>query len=103
MSLETLDIYRDHREEQLENGPFSETFQIVGGSTFKGVFDRSHMEENKDSGNVRQKKLYPRILVSEVPSGLTPNVTKIQREEGTEFTFKFSAIDDEGIEYLWLF
>ncbi len=104
MSEATLDIMRDHRTNQIELSPSSETFQIVGGSTFKGIFERSHLENNKDSGNVMQKKLTSRILVSTIPAGLTERVTKITREDpGKEFTFNFAGLDDEGIPILWLF
>lgn len=103
MSQDTIDLYREQRKKQVEDGPFSETFQIVGGDTFKGVFDKSHIEENKDAGNVLQKKLYPRILCNIEPSGLDPRVTKIQREDSTEFTYNFTGLDKEGIVLLWLF
>ena len=104
MSAETLDIYNDHRKEEIENGPFSETFTTASPSgSFSGIFDRSHIEDNKDSGNVQQKKLYPRIMVSEVPEGIEPQTTTITREKTSDtFTFWFVGKDDEGVPYLWL-
>ena len=103
MSLETLNILEEHRDNQVELSPFSELFQIVGGSTFYGIFDKSHIEDNKDSGNVTQKKLKPRIIVSTVPSGLTERSTEITRANGTEtYTFGFVGKDDAGTPLLWL-
>jgi len=106
MSFDTVNIMRDHRKNQIETSPFSETFQIVGGSTFKGIFDKAHFQDNKDSGNVTQKKLNPLIMVSEKPVGLTERSTKIRREGWTigdyEYTFFKIGTDEEGIPILWL-
>lgn len=104
MSQETIDILRQHRADQIELSPSSETFQIVGGSTFKGIFDRAHKEDNKDSGNVLQKKLTPLIMVSTIPAGLTERSSQITRETvGETFTFSYVGKDEEGIPILWLF
>ena len=104
MSQKTIDILRQHRTNQIELSPSSETFQIVGGSTFKGIFDRAHKEDDKDSGNVTQKKLTPMIMVSTIPAGLTPRTSEITRET-VDKTFKLNFIgkDEEGIPILWLF
>jgi len=106
MSQEALDIYRTHRAAQVGTGVFSEEFRIITGQTytaFRGVFDKSHMEDNKDGGNVMQKKLYPRIIVSEVPAGLVPRTSEIVRAyDGASYIFQFSGLDDEGIPVLWL-
>ena len=40
MSIETIGIMNQDRDNQLELSPASEKFQIVDGSTFFGVFDR---------------------------------------------------------------
>jgi hypothetical protein len=103
MSKATLDILNQDRENQIRLCPASEEFTIVGGGTFWGIFDRAHWEENKDSGNVMQKKLRPTISVSTVPSGIVEKTTKIQREDGTEFTLLFVGVDDEGVPLLWLY
>jgi len=106
MSINTVDIMRQHRKSQIEISPSSETFQIVGGSTFKGIFDRAHFQDSKDSGNVTQKKLNPLIMVSEKPAGLTERSTKIRRDGWVtgdhEYTFFKIGLDDEGIPILWL-
>ncbi len=104
MSQTTIDIMNADRANQLALSPSSETFQIVGGDTFSGVFDRAHFEENKDDGNNQQKILKPVIMVSTIPSGLTERVTQITRENGTDtYTLFFIGKDDEGIPLLWLF
>ncbi len=104
MSLEAIDIMNTDRANQLALSPSSETFQIVGGDTFTGIFDRAHFEENKDDGNNEQKILSPVIMVSTVPAGLVERQTEITRENGTD-TYKlfFIGKDDEGIPLLWLF
>jgi len=107
MSVETIDIMNEHRKNQIEQSPSSETFQIVGGSTFKGIFDRSHFEENKDSGNVTQKKPFPIIMVNIRPADLTEKSSKIRRENfqigDKEYIFNYIGTDDEGIPILWLY
>lgn len=103
MSLETIDLMREQRTAQIEESPASETFQIVGGSTFKGVFDRANFSDSKDKGNVKNQFLRPCIMVSVVPSGIEERTTKIQREEGSEYTLFFIGKDDEGIPLLWLY
>jgi hypothetical protein len=107
MSVETIDIMNEHRKNQIELSPSSEEFQIVGGSTFRGIFDRAHVENNKDGGNILQKNLTPVIMVPVKPAGLSENVSKIRRENyqvgDKEFTFKFIGLDEEGIPLIWLY
>ena len=103
MSQETIDIMNKDRDNQFELSPSSEKFQIIGGSTFWGVFDRANFSENKDSGNVKQKFLRPVIQVSVVPSGMTERTTQIKRENGATYKLFRVATDDEGIPLLWLF
>jgi len=104
MSQDTIDILNTHRADQLSLSPSSETFQIVGGATFSGIFDRAHFETDKDRGNITQKKLMPMIMVAEIPAGLSERVTEITRENGTDtYTFSYAGIDDEGVAILWLF
>lgn len=106
MSTAAIEIKQRHRAYQLEQSPDSEEFSIVGGGTFKGIFDRSHLEDNKDHGNVLNKKLNPLIMVAVVPDGLIERTTLIRREGwetgDKEFTFFFSGKDEEGIPVLWL-
>lgn len=107
MSIEALDLMRDQRKLQIEQSPFSEEFQIVGGGSFRGIFDKSHEETNKDGGNIRQKNLSPAIMISDIPSGLIERASKIQREGWTTgdkiYTFRAYGKDEEGIPILWLF
>lgn len=104
MSQDTLDILHTHRTAQVELSPFSETFQIVGGDTFRGWFDRAHLEDKEDKGHITQKKLTPLIGVAEVPAGLVERSSEITRENGTDtYTLRFIGKDDEGIPILWLF
>jgi len=95
--------YNDNKVYLLENSPFSEMFGIIGTTnTFKGIFDRAFIEGSQDKGNVTNRKLLARILVATVPTGLIPRVSKITREDGTEYLFGYAGIDDEGIQHLWL-
>jgi hypothetical protein len=104
MSTDALDVLRQHRDATIQLSPFSELFQIVGGVSFYGVFDEAHVEENKDAGQVTQKKRKPLIMVSEVPSGLVERTSKITREgETREYTFHYVGKDAEGLPILWLF
>lgn len=107
MSITAIEIKRAHRLRQIEEGPDSEEFSIVGGGTFRGIFDRSYIYDNKDSGNVKQKTNNPLIMVSGRPDGLTEQVSVIRREEwatgGKEYRFLSYAIDDEGVPVLWLY
>lgn len=104
MSLTTLEIMNGHRKAAVENSPASEEFTIVEGGNFKGIFDESHIENNKDSGNVTQKKIKPRIMVDSLPEELVnqERISKIQRENGEEYTYQFFGKDKEGIAIIWL-
>lgn len=96
------DIFNSHKVFQVEQGPFSEEFEITGGSKFKGIFDRCYKEGPQDKGNVVNRKLEARILCASVPIGMIPRVTNITRESGETYIFSYAGIDDEGISYLWL-
>lgn len=99
-----LDIYDGHRDEQIENGSFSESFFIdpSGANTeIKGIFDEPYTTGNKDQGQVQQQMLKPRILISTIPSGIIPRTTEILvRSE----TMKIQKVDRDpnGIPRLWL-
>ncbi len=107
MSLETLAILNQQRADMIELDPSSETFNIVGGGSFEGIFDLSHVENNKDNGNITQKKLNPTIMVPIIPSGLRPMETQIKRvgwlPGDKVYTFQFAGNDSEGVPVLWLF
>ena len=103
MSKTAIDLMRVDRKNAVEESAASETFQIVGGGTFKGVFDRTWDDGNKDKGGAVKKTLRPFIMVNERPAGLTERTSLIQREDETE-TLRFFAEgkDTEGIPILWL-
>ena len=104
MSQETVDALREQRKAQIEESPFSETFQIVGGSTFKGIFNRANRQGRKDPGNVKPMILNPSIMVDSRPEGIIEHETIIEREDGvSKYTFSSYDTDEEGIPILWLF
>jgi len=104
MSVETLDLLNEDRKNTIELSPFSELFNILGGGTFYGIFDKSHVEDNKDSANVYQKNIKARIMVASLPDGLTGSVTKITRETpDTEYVFSSYGLDEEGLGIVWLY
>ncbi len=103
MSQATLDIMNQHKSNQLELSPASEEFHIVGGGSFFGIFDESHIENKANTqSNVTQKKLSPRIMVTSRPIGIDEQESIIQRANGAKYTFKFFGIDEEGIAIIWL-
>ena len=105
MSLETLAIMNNHRKEATENSPASEEFTIVGGDTFRGIFDRSAIDESEDKGHVLEKNIHARIMVDSKPTGLIERTSKITREGQStpEYTFQFYDVDDEGQGLVWLY
>ena len=103
MSQETIDLLREDRKNHVELNPSSETFQVIGGSSFLGVFDRNVIKANKDQGNVKQQRLRAVIMVASIPSGLVQGQSIIKRENGEEYTFFKPILDDEGIGLLWLY
>jgi hypothetical protein len=105
MSQEALSVYRQQRAYQVSQGPMSEEFTIVGGTTFRGVFDRSMVYLNKDSGEVEQQVLKARIIVPEIPASLLgqEQTARVTREGDTTNYLVYSfAYDDEGIPVIWL-
>jgi hypothetical protein len=70
MTVEALDIYRDHLREQLgESAPITETAILdpsgESEATLSGVFDESVFRGDKDGGNVAKKFTRPRFLVAD--------------------------------------
>lgn len=106
MSQEALSIHRRQRAYQIEHGSFSEEFNIVGGGTFRGEFDRSYIYKNRDSANIEQQTLNARIIVPEIPVELIgkESIAKIIRESGdtTEYIVSTFGEDDEGVPVIWL-
>jgi len=98
--------YQTQRLYQIEEGPFSESFEIVGKSgTFKGIFDRAHKEESTDGGNVSRKTVGTRIMVAGIPSALInlERKAKIKRvSTGVVYQYNKAGEDLEGVPILWL-
>ena len=102
MSLEALEIIRNQRLYEVENSPFAQEFQIVGGDTFKGTFDHSYIEDGKeDGGNIRQRGRVPRIYVATIPVGVIKGV-EITFESKSFHVKGNSSLDDEGVPVIWL-
>lgn len=102
MSQETIDALNVQKKAQIEESPFSETFQIVGGGSFKGIFDDAYDTGMSDGGNVTQRSTCPAIMVYEEPAGLVKG-SEILREDLTSFKWRRTGLDTEGIPVLWLY
>ena len=50
--------------------PFSESFQIIGGTFFRGTFDESTRIESEDNAGVGKNVIDSRIIVPTLPGGL---------------------------------
>lgn len=99
-----MDPHRASLKKQIEEGQFSESFRLPDEREFRGIFDKTHLVENRDEGHVSQKKLMSRILVWEIPDSLTERETSIVRlKTGNVYTYLFGDIDDQGVPVLWLF
>lgn len=101
MSSTTVDIMNSHRASQIQLSPSSEEFQIVGGSTFYGIFDNSHIEDKNDSGNVQQKKRSLRIMVDTITSEMVSGASVLLPDATTK-TISFNGKDENGVPILWL-
>jgi hypothetical protein len=102
--MSPLDIFADHRKEQIENGPFSESFIITTSGdtqTVKGIYDESYVTQEQDSGKVRQQMRKPVILIAEIPTGIIPRTSKID-VRGLEYTVQKIDRDSEGVPRIWL-
>jgi len=103
VSTEAIAVYDGHRAFQVENGPFSQEFTTTpGGDTFRGTLDHSHVEDNKDDGNVRQKTRKMRILVGTVPAFIDEGV-KIADVDGRDRTVSEVDLDLMGVPVIWLY
>ncbi len=99
-----LDYYNDQRTAQIEDGPFSEEFTLDpsgAATTIKGIYDEPTVMEERDQGQVRQKRRKPKILVSEIPAGITLRTTQIT-VRGTDYTIEKVDKDPNGIPRMWL-
>lgn len=102
--MSALDIYRTQREEQVENGNFSEDFIVDpsgAATTIKGIYDESYITDERDQGNVRQQKRKPVILVATRPDNIIPKTTQILVRTETMTIQKIDE-DAEGITRMWL-
>ena len=103
MSTAALDAYELQKKNILEQGNFSEQFQIIGGNSFYGIFDQSHREDNEDQGHVAQKKLEMRILCNTVPVGLVERTSRIERLRTHDvYVFNLALPEKEGVTVLCL-
>ena len=100
MSAEALAIYDAHRKQQVEEGTFSETAILEGGSEIKGVFDDSLMVGSLDAANQPRQSSRIRFLVDQLPT-FEPRVTKITIRS-IEYTIQKGDEDANGIKTLWL-
>lgn len=98
---DALDIYDSHRAEQLQNGPFSETFTF-GSSSFKGIFDNASEQIDEDSGGVSQKVRRPRILCDVEPDGVAKGTVLTRTRTSTTYTVFLINPDDQGVVSIWL-
>lgn len=99
-----LDIYDQHRMEQVENGVFSEDFILDPsgvGTIIKGIFDEAYATDNQDQGNVRQQRRTPVILLASIPAGITPQSTQITVRGVNRTIYKVDR-DENGIPRMWL-
>lgn len=102
--MSALDIYDNQRDEQIEEGNFSEEFTYTLDSvvtTFKGIYDESYITEERDQGNFRQQKRKPVILISTIPAGIVAKTTKVL-VGGVERLINKIDRDTRGVPRLWL-
>lgn len=98
----SLDVFREHRLEQLANGPFSEEWTTDGGATIKGIYDNSPESTNKDAGNYEQKTVVPRIITATIPDGVERG-TVVLDVQGRDMTVSEISPDYEGVPVIWLY
>ena len=101
MSTDAVDIMNIHRANQIKLSPSSEEFQIVGGSVFYGIFDNSHIQDKNDSGNVKQKKRFARIIVDTITAEMVQGVEVLFPDSSTK-AIAFHGRDENGVPILWL-
>jgi len=94
---QVVDFYTYH--------PDSQTIQIVGGSTFPGLFDHAFLSDSKDAGNVSMKRRTPCVsCYSGYESLITAGTTQII-VGSTTYTVTRKAFDHTDGTYqgeLWL-
>ena len=102
--MTTLELMRAQRKAQIEDGPFSEPFYLdpTGARIeLRGVYDEPYLSGDKDSGNVRQQLRKPRLIIDEVPAGITAQSTKVE-VRGVVYTVQKVDRDPEGVPRVWL-
>lgn len=101
-----LELMKAQLAAAVENGPSSESFTLDPDDTaisFKGIFDNAYEEGDKDGGHVSQQTMTPRILVSEILSGMVQQAA-VRRESGGEIWHISRAEKDEmGVSVIWLY
>lgn len=103
MSEDALEIYNLHRQEQLDNSPFSDVFSYGVGKKLYGYFDFSPEQDTEDAGHVAQKQRKPRIIVGVIPDDLSEKDDITQDSTGTVFTVHYFGEDDNGVPHIWLY
>ena len=104
MSQDALDVYKQHRIEEIENGAFSREFSYnAGADTFRGIFDRASDQAENDGGNVDQKHLKPRIIVAAIPVTLTKDAEIVDSYTGNTYKAHYFGRDDDGVPHIWLY
>jgi hypothetical protein len=111
MSLDTLDIYRDHLDEQLGiNAPMSEeaVFDPSGLSIkIYGVFDDNTFRSGEDRANQNPKREGARFTISQMPStvinfDIYSDVEIYFPYRDKTFKIQYVETDDSGAQVLWL-
>lgn len=104
MSTTAIGLMDDRFKEFISSCPSSQEFTLDpdgSATTFDGIYDEAFEIDNEDAGHVRQHSRTPRILVSEILSGM---VRGAEVTDGTT-TWHISRAekDDNGVPVIWLY
>jgi len=107
MTTAARTIQDAHLAAQLgENGAFTEQaiFDPVGvGGILYGWYEDNALPENKDSGNVKQKNIKRRFILSAVPDfDVYDKKLLTLVESGKSYTVEYVDKDEHGPQVLWL-
>lgn len=107
MTTAARNIQDAHLAAQLgENGVFTEQaiFDPTGVAVILyGWFDDTVLAENKDSGNVKQKNIKRRFVLSAVPAfDVYDKKILTLVESGESYTIEYVDKDEHGPQVLWL-
>jgi hypothetical protein len=99
-----LEIYREQRRQQIEDGPFSESFYLDPYATrveIRGIYDEPYLAGESDQGNVRKQLQKPRVVVDEIPASVIARSTQIE-VRGKVYRIEKPDRDPDGIPRMWL-